>query len=374
MSDDFDVIVVGAGPAGCAAAAAAQRAGASVLLLDRAEFPRYKACGDGIAAEVNDVLGELGFDLTRIFAGTAQSQRLAVTSPRGVTVDRAMRRPVRVVPRQVFDGRLVADLTGRGVPLHRRQVREVAVQPDRVVVDGALRASVLIGADGANSVVRRAVGLPASPAGRTALAIRGYAQAPNEFQLITMTDRHWPAYAWSFPIGGGRANVGYGEIPGSTRRLSRDGMLTELRTLLPGLPAEIEQVRGHHLPLSSGRPRIPDGRVLLAGDAQSMINPFTGEGIYYAVVSGLLAGQAAAAAVGSAAVDAGRHYRRATSRRLGRHLRHTSALARLGGRPGLIDAGMRAAAAEQACFDDLVDFGLSDGLLTPRLLLRLRFR
>ena len=101
-----------------------------------------------------------------------------------------------------------------------------------------------------------------------------------------------------------------------------------------------------------------------------MINPFTGEGIFYAVTSGMLAGRAAAAALCTGA-DAGADYRHAMRRRLGRHLRHTTALARLSGWHGLIEAGIRAARADQRCFDELVDFGLSDGLLTPRLISRL---
>jgi flavin-dependent dehydrogenase len=103
-----------------------------------------------------------------------------------------------------------------------------------------------------------------------------------------------------------------------------------------------------------------------------MINPFTGEGIFYAVVSGALAGRAAVDALAGGG-DAGSRYRTATRRRLGRHLRHTSALARLGGRTALIDAGLRAGRDDQRAFDDLVRFGLADGLLTARLLSRLRF-
>jgi flavin-dependent dehydrogenase len=237
---------------------------------------------------------------------------------------------------------------------------------------------VVIGADGAESVVRRGTARPAGTARRrsapVALAIRGYAPELPEFagsQYITMTDQHWPAYGWSFPIGGGLANVGYGELLGR-RPLNRADLLARLHALLPGLsdPADL---RAHRLPLSSGRPPIPDGPVLLAGDAQSMINPFTGEGIYYAVVSGALAGQAAARVL-TGGGDAGSLYRTSTRRRLGRHLRHTSALARLGGWTALIDAGLRAGRDDQRAFDDLVSFGLADGLLTPRLLSRLRLR
>ena len=369
----YDVIVVGGGPAGCAAAAAVAQAepALSVLVVDRADFPRDKPCGDGIAHEVTDELSALGFDVERVFDGVVVVGDLALASPHGVRVRRRMRHAVHVAPRQVFDARLVDDVRRRGVEVRRHSVRAVEVAADGVWLDGSLRARVVIGADGAESVVRRSVAVP--PPGRVALAIRGYAPELPEFassQFITMTDQHWPAYAWSFPVGGGRANVGYGELLGR-RPLSRADLLARLRSLLPGL-AEPAGLRAHRLPLSSGRPPIPDGPVLLAGDAQSMINPFTGEGIFYAVVSGGLAGRAAARAL-VAGGDAGSGYRAATRQRLGRHLRHTTALARLGGWTALIDAGLRAGRDDQRAFDDLVSFGLADGLLTARLLSRLRF-
>jgi menaquinone-9 beta-reductase len=371
----YDVIVVGAGPAGCAAAAAVRQADPelSVLVVDRADFPRDKACGDGIACEATDALAELGFDLPALVDGTQGLCRLTVRSPGGIEVRRDMRQQVRVIPRTVFDARLVADLRRRGIEVRRHSVRTVQRREAGVLVDDSLRAGVLIGADGAESVVRRAIGVPATRPGRIALAIRGYAPSlpgAEQTQLITMAHGRWPAYAWSFPIGDGRANVGYGEVI-ENEPLKRTELLANLARLLPGL-SDPTGLRAHRLPLSSGRPPIGSGPILLVGDAQSMINPFTGEGIFYAVVSGMLAGRAAVAAVRTGA-DAGAGYRRAMRQRLGRHLRHTSALARLSGWPGLIEAGIRAARADQRCFDDLVDFGLSDGLLTPRLLSRLRF-
>ncbi|MEO7262074.1 MAG: geranylgeranyl reductase family protein [Jatrophihabitantaceae bacterium] len=371
---DYDVIVVGAGPAGCAAAAALAQAAPqlSVLVLDRADFPRDKPCGDGIAHEVTEALAELDFDVERVFDGAVTVGGLALRSPNGVRVHRQMRHQVHVVPRQIFDDRLVREVRRRGIEVRRHPVRSVEVTADGALVDNSLRARVVIGADGAESVVRRSVGRPRP--GRVALAIRGYAPELPELagsQFITMTDRHWPAYAWSFPIGDSQANVGYGELIGG-RPLSRADLLARLHELLPGL-APPTGLRAHRLPLSSGRPPIPDGPVLLAGDAQSMINPFTGEGIFYAVVSGGLAGRAVAQAL-TGGGNAGLLYRAATRRRLGRHLRHTSALARLGGWTALIDAGLRAGREDQRAFDDLVSFGLADGLLTPRLLSRLRLR
>jgi flavin-dependent dehydrogenase len=107
--------------------------------------------------------------------------------------------------------------------------------------------------------------------------------------------------------------------------------------------------------------------VLLAGDAMSLINPFTGEGIFYAVLSGALAGAAAAAGPDRAAA----RYTSALRRRLGRHLRHSGLAARLTRRPAVVDAAVRAARRDGAVFDRLVDLGLGDGILDLRSVARI---
>ncbi len=273
-----------------------------------------------------------------------------------------MRRPAHVVPREVLDDRLLRAAMAAGARLQRQLVRRIDVLPDSVVVDGVLTAGVLVGAAGAESVVRRAVRAAPNRPDRLAVAIRGYAPEPaaaTGVQLIATTEQRWPAYAWSFPLGDGRANVGYGELVsgGATRAALVEG----LHRLLPGVAPE--RLRAHRLPLSTERPRQPDGRVLLAGDAASLINPLTGEGIFYAVLSGMLAGQAAVRGA-----DAGRSYRRVLRQRLGRHLRHSSAAARLSARPRLMDAAFEAAGRDQRVFDDVVHLGLADGRMTTRVL------
>ena len=362
MEESWDVVVVGGGPAGAAAALAARAAGCSVLVLDRADFPRDKVCGDGIAPEALDVLARLGVDPARLLDGSPAVPRLRLTSPGGSTVERPMRRPAHVVPRAVLDHRLLTAALDAGAEFRRQTVRRIDVRPDQVRLDGTVVAGVLVAADGAESVVRRALGIPPNRPGHTAIAIRGY--APDPFadpgvQVIATTEQRWPAYAWSFPLGDGRANVGYGELVSSG--VTRGGLLAGLERLLPGVAAE--GLRAHRLPLSTGRPELPDGRVLLAGDAASLINPLTGEGIFYAVLSGALAG--AAAVHGP---DAGRAYRQALRRRLGRHFRHSSTAAWASRWPRLMDATFRAAADAQPVFDDVVHLGLADGRLTPRTL------
>jgi flavin-dependent dehydrogenase len=129
-------------------------------------------------------------------------------------------------------------------------------------------------------------------------------------------------------------------------------------------------VRGHHLPLSTWRPAPARGRFLLAGDALSLINPFTGEGIFYAVLSGSLAGAAAAAGPERVA----ERYRAALRHRLGRHLRHSGFAARLTRRPSVVDATVRAAAADQAVFGRIVELGLGDGVFDIRTIGRILAR
>ena len=365
--------------------------GASVLLLDRSDFPRDKSCGDGIAPQVLDVLTDLG--LGGVVDDFAPVSTLSIGYPPGLgeAASGAMARPVRVVPRQVLDARLVAGACAAGAVLRRRTVRRLEVRPERVVLDGDLCARTVVAADGAGSTLRRGLGLAPNGPGHVAVAIRGYAPVrPDlcEEQRITLGREDWPEYAWSFPIGDGRANIGYGAVLREGRPLSRSLLLRRLEELLPAVSQDARSWRAHHLPLSSSRPRQPDGRVLLAGDALSLVNPMTGEGIYYAVLSGACAGAAAvgwaggrvggsaAGDRGSAAGDRGSAgggpgaaYRRELRRRLGRHLRHTSTAAVLARRPWVVDGALRGATRYPAAFDALVELGLGEGRLTPGALL-----
>jgi flavin-dependent dehydrogenase len=223
---------------------------------------------------------------------------------------------------------------------------------------------VVIGADGANSVVRRAVTGTAPPARHVGVAVRAYAPAaPGPPELLLVWERAGAlAYAWSFPIDGGRSNVGYG-VFGTVAPPSRARLVERLRALVPhSREADPATVRGHRLPLSSGGPRLGAGRVLLAGDAACLINPITGEGIYYALLSGRLAASAALRAPMAPAPG----YRATLGGALGAHVRDTRWVATLARRGRLLDLLVGAAAVSPTTSEVLADLAFGKGVLTPR--------
>ncbi len=364
-AEAWDLVVVGAGPAGSAAAlgALAEDPSLRVLLLDRSDFPRDKSCGDGIAPHVLDALATVG-------AGDVVDDwtplRHLELSHGDVRVEGPMARAVHVVPREVLDARLVERACAAGATLRRHRVVAAA--------DPLLSAAgVVVAADGAYSVLRQhLLGRRADP---RAIAIRGYAPTTPDLrgrQVIRYGDRHQPSYAWAFDRGDGLVNVGYGELlPGDGEgrdQPSRRLLLDQLEALVPGAAATGTGWRGHHLPLSTWRWDQPDGRVLLAGDAAGLVNPMTGEGIYYAVATGIIAGRTAARTLAAGRPhDAGAAHRHDVRRLLARHLRHTWLASRLSRAPAVVDAGIRAAGRDRHAFDTLVELGLGDGLIDPRL-------
>jgi geranylgeranyl reductase family protein len=353
----WDLVIVGAGPAGSAAALAALRAkpGARVLLLDRSPIGRDKVCGDGIAPHAVAELVALGVDAVRPAEHVAS---VRLVGPGGKDAGALTTSPGYVIPRAEFDERLLRAALEAGADFQVDRVTTVAGG----IVNDRWRAPVIIGADGSNSVVRRASGQPANHGRALAIAIRGYAPTPagKPTELTIRWDSQRAGglcYAWAFPTAHGTTNVGYG-MSSAAPAHSRSHLEKRLRELLPEYDLDGVELTGHTLPLTVRRPKPAVGDVLLVGDAASLINPFTGEGIYSAIASGALAG---AAAVGDAPAAA---YTKALASRFARQHRQTTALYRIIDYPIVLNTVIRAAAKDRRMFDRLLEVGLGDAAFT----------
>jgi geranylgeranyl reductase family protein len=307
VDEIFDVAVVGAGPAGSVAAYAAATRGLRVALIDRQAFPRDKPCGDGIGPGAVHIAQKLGLD--DIFSGDKPVHTVRVMGPDGSefhsTIPSIAGKAIQgyVVPRIHFDKRLFDRAIGVGAHDYSGMkfvgtelsggLRVVTLQ-SKDKSQRRIAAHLLVGADGANSVVRRALGVPPSMRDTTAIAMRAYAKSdafsvtdPDCPQLLFAFSRDLlPSYAWVFPTGIGTVNIGVGGPLAEIQKRGQDlkhllvTFVRQIRSQGIALEEPCAQ-RAHHLPHFAGIPKLAHPRAALIGDAASMINPASGEGIAY---------------------------------------------------------------------------------------------
>ena len=306
----FDVVVVGAGPAGSVAALVLARAGVRVALADKASFPRDKACGDLVGPRGVQILAELGVHVP----DAGQGSDLLAVGPSG----RASKLPAFpgrtyaghgvVVPRLVFDNALREAAVAAGATPVQARIADVDADGDgtvRAVIasDGRrLAADAVIGADGALSPLARLAGMLDPDTALWGFAIRAYLPAEVPLPLLVLLDaqpwRIYPGYGWLFPGADGQANVGIGVGLGTSRRQAPlRGDLARFCELLAargdiGPGARPGPVTGGWLRMGGTGTPPAAGNVLLAGDAAGLINPLQGEGIAPAMVSARLAAEA----------------------------------------------------------------------------------
>ncbi len=304
----FDALVVGGGPAGSATAHELAKAGASVLLADKATFPRDKPCGGGLTARA---FKRCPVDPTPVVEEEVDLVELRFRF--GDHVERTARAPViYMTQRRCLDAFLLEAARAQGVEVREGARVELGEQ---IRVDGTpVAVDVVVGADGANGTTARALGLGEG-------IVHGVALEGNVPYTRISRDRYrrravveladFPGgYGWVFPKGD-HVNVGVGvwQAEGSRLRehLARTcaGHGLELE--------ELEHLRGHRLPLRRAGTPIASERALLVGDAAGLIDPVSGDGMYECFVSAsaaasaigdLLAGRSESLVPYGAAVDA----------------------------------------------------------------------
>ncbi len=321
MAHEYDVTVVGAGPAGATTATMLAQKGYDVLLLDRYDFPRDKICGDAVPAGAIRTLTNLGMG-DKISAAVDRGEFYALTqmrlvSPNGKALVASFKEEEDgvvsyVAPRKYFDAIIQAHAVDSGVTFKQATVKEPLVEDG--VVKGVqaqfnghvetVRSKLVVGADGVTSVITRNL-RPKDDQHvdlHRAVALRAYIKGmdmfPREVEFY-LYDDILPGYAWIFPLSDDSANIGLGMRLDHFRKHKKNlkKMLEQFlempeikKRLKPGY--KLEDVATWQLNFGSQKhlQHVYDG-ALLVGDAAGLINPLTGGGIHNSIISGDLATQ-----------------------------------------------------------------------------------
>lgn len=326
-NEDADVIVVGAGPGGSAAAFHLARHGVNVLLLEKSEFPREKVCGDGLTPRAVKQIVGLGIDTAaegwtrnrglRVIGGGVQLELdwpdLSSFPNYGLTRTRLD-----------FDELLVNAAVGAGAtlmtstnvigPVYDERTHRVIGVETR---DRTYRAPLVIAADGVSGRFPLAMGLKKRDDRPIGVAVRRYYRSPRHddnyleswLELRGKSDegKLLPGYGWIFGMGDGRVNVGLGVLNSSVE-FGKSNYREMLVDWMAATPEDWElnedtadgPILGAALPMGFNRvPHYTRG-VMLVGDSGGMVNPFNGEGIAYAMESGAIAAEVAVQALAEA--------------------------------------------------------------------------
>lgn len=394
------VCILGGGPGGCSAALQLARHGISVVLLEKSTFPRDKVCGDALSGKVMRTLERLDPELA-----TAVKRESTAMPSWGVTFvapsGRALRVPFSrhtgegeapgvILPRLRFDDLLfqrvkrTPGITCMENATARTFLREGEMWSITCVDGTTVQAPFIIDASGANSHFARNVAQLALEPKHHAAGVRAYYRGvrdldPQGFiELIFLKDL-LPGYLWVFPLPGGRANVGLGLHSDVVRERRADlkKLLVDLVTTHPQLKdrfadAELESgVQGMGLPLASKRRALSGEGYMLVGDAGHLIDPFTGEGISHAMISGVYAADVASELLqqNDLSARATMRYDERVWKRLGKELAISTRLQRMANQAWLFDFVMDRANKNPALADTIssmfTDLDLRERLKRP---------
>jgi menaquinone-9 beta-reductase len=358
-----DLVIIGGGPAGSAAAITAARAGLRVTLFERGAHGRDKVCGDGLTPRAVAALEELKIDMSP--AHRIDGLRMiAGKKTRELAWPRTERFPAHgaVWPRHRFDTHLIDVAAEAGA--------EVRFGAEAMpIVDGGRCIGVSCGADqhrapltilaaGAQGAAAKMLGCERDPDEPFGLAIRAYAPTPRHAErhleaCLSLRDEHGtpvPGYGWMFPAGDGTVNIGVGALSTMKgfKKLNLNRLIDQYAAIVKPsweIGDYLDKPRAWRLPMSAVRRHGPGW--VAVGDAAGFVNPMNGEGIDYGLESGMLAVEHLLAD----AANAPANYDRAVGERFDAFLRTGRRFSFLIGHPLLLRSGLRVAVGTKTAAD-----------------------
>lgn len=336
LKDNYPIVIIGAGPAGCAASLFLSKKNIPHLIIDKAVFPRDKICGDALSGKVIQELNNLDANLAPSMhndkEGFIGSWGVKFAAPNGKYIDipfesdTTKTTPAGYISKRInFDHFLFEKLNSDCAEI----IQDANLISASYITNGVelsvkhnektftIKSKLVIAADGDRSVINKQLGTIKKEADHYSAGIRGYYEGVTGFHEKNFIELHFlkevlPGYLWIFPLPNGQANVGVGMLSSSVSKNKVDLKKAMLKALEENPTIKerfknakpVGKLHGWGLPLGTKKRKISGDHFILTGDAASLIDPFTGEGIGNAITSGVQAGEIAAKAFEKDSFDA----------------------------------------------------------------------
>ena len=310
MVSHYDIAIIGGGPAGTTCALALKNSGLKLALIDKSSFPRDKVCGDAIGGRVKKVLNEINPELLKelnSFPSKNSSSGWKLFSPNNKTIDVDFVNPGYVSMRMDFDDWLFRKVAPqKNMTFIQSSISEIQSGEEEILINTdqgeQIATKLVIGCDGAHSIVAKKLAGFKVDHRHYSGAVRAYYQNVEGIENSELLEIHLvkgflPGYFWIFPLHDNLSNVGFGMLSSDIkeRRIDLKAALKQIIESSPQLANRfrnaklIQDVTGFGLPLGGIQRNISGHRFMLCGDAASLIDPLTGEGIGNAMLSGMYA-------------------------------------------------------------------------------------
>ncbi len=401
----FDVVIIGAGPSGSNAAISYKKLNPDlkIALVDKAIFPRDKSCGDAFGPGVISALKRFGNE--HILEDEPEVVSTTLFGPKNIGIQNYIPEVknkedsvVYVIPRLDLDNRIlnlakeeeVETFEGYRFSKFFNNEESVSVEIENEEKEKyILEAKLLVGADGANSRVRKSLNLKQNSDWNKAIAIRAYIDSPNYLEIFKertlMFEINVSAikgYAWAFPSKGNLLNIGIG-VPLSIfkkEKMDIKNLLDKFVKTLESRGVEVENLRmekSFMLPFASSRPKLGHNRVALIGDAGSMINPMSGEGIFYGMEAGFLLANETHQLINESGSELNKgitKYEKVFNKRFGKHFLSCSLARLVFQSPFMTKRLLNIASLDQHTIDFVVELLFDEANLTIKEILLLGFK